>query len=232
MTECVNRLIVKPPQTNRGASTVFSYFSSRLAEIGQNNVAKLADARVVPVTTDRKTANSFIDEKASAQSEVRHLTPRQCYLGKSPTYAEIFDFVDFGDDANAFLLRCGSKTEPTKSELAALACKEPARLLGILRSPEKYLSMLRTLADELPTLKSDKVLFKQMKASKFLLGSVEIPGSKDGKKTQETDMINGDGSDDEVDGSIKQYHLALPSQIVIVSSSVFWLACILLTVTG
>lgn len=219
MTECVNRLIAKPPQSKREASTLFSYFSSRLGEIGQNNVVKLADARIVPVMTEHKTANGFIDEKAAPQKEVKHLTPRQCYLGKSPTYTEIFDFVDFGDDANAFLLKCGSKTEPTKLELAALACKEPARLLGILQSPEKYLSMLRTLADELPTLKKDKVLFKQMKASRFLLGSVDIPGNKENQKSQGVGATDGNESDEDVDGSIKQYQLALPSQIVIVSYS-------------
>jgi hypothetical protein len=218
MTECVNRLIAKPPQTKREASTLFSYFSSRLAEIGQNNVVKLGDARIVPVMAERKTANGFVDERAGTRGEVRHLAPRQCYLGKSPMYSEIFDFVDFGDDANPFLLKCGSKTEPTKLELAALACKEPARLLGILQSPEKYLSMLRTLADELPTLKRDKVLFKQMKASKFLLGSVEIAESKE-KESQDVGCTDGNDSDEDIDGSIKQYQLALPSQIVIVSHS-------------
>jgi hypothetical protein len=217
MTECVNRLIAKPPQSKREASTLFIYFSSRLGEIGHNNVVKLADARIVPVMTERKTANGFMDEKAGSQKDVRHITPRQCYLGNSPTYTEIFDFVDFGDEANAFLLKCGSKTEPTKPELAALACKEPARLLGILQSPEKYLNMLRTLADELPTLKQDKALFKQMKASKFLLGSVEIAGNKENPKSQGIGTIDGNESDEDVDGSIKQYRLALPSQIVIVS---------------
>jgi len=218
MTECVNRLIAKPPQAKREASTLFSYFSSRLAEIGQNNVVKLADARIVPVMSGRKTGNGFIDEKAGSQVEVKHLTPRQCYLGTSPTYTEIFDFVDFGIDANPFLLKCGSKTEPTKMELAAMACKEPARLLGILQSPEKYLGMLRTLADELPSLKRDKVLFKQMKASKFLLGSLEIAGTK-GNKPQEAGGTDGNDSDEDIDGSIKQYQLALPSQVIIVSYS-------------
>jgi hypothetical protein len=222
ITECVNRLIAKPPRSKGEASTLFSYFSSRLSEIGQNNVTKLADARFVPASSERQTENGFVDEKAGAQGGVKLLTPRQCYLGSSPTYSEIFDFVDFGHDANAFLLKCGSKTEPTKLELAALACKEPARLLGILQSPEKYLSMLRTLADELPTLKRDKVLFKQMKASKFLLASVDIPPTKEGKKSATIAATDGNESDEDFDGSIKQYQLALPSQIVIVSNLRHW----------
>ena len=221
ITECVNRLIAKPPHTRRDASVLFAYFSSRLGEIGQNNATKLSDARIVPVMSRQQPSNGFINEKAPAHGDVRLLTPRQCYLGSSSTYNEIFDFVDFGNDANAFLLKCGSKSEPTKLELAALACKEPARLLGIMQSPEKYLSLLRTLADDLPVLKRDKALFKQMRSSKFLLGSVEIPANKESRKPHQPSLLDGEvGSDPEdvVDAPIKQYQLALPTQIVIVST--------------
>jgi len=151
---------------------------------------------------------------------MKHLTPRQCYLGNSPSYNEIFDFVDFGNDANTFLLKCGSKHEPTKLELASLACREPARLLGVMQSPEKYLSLLRTLANELPALKKDKALYKQMKVSKFLLGTVEIPSGQNTKNLRSMDsLVDGNESDEDLeDTSIKQYELASASQTVIVSS--------------
>ncbi len=224
MTECVNRLISKPPPNRREATALFGYFASRLGELGQNSVAKIADARIVPVISKNQTANGYLNEKAADREDLRHLTPRQCYLGSSSAYGDIFEFVDFGDEANAFLLKCGSKNEPTKLELAALACKEPARLLGIMQSPEKYLSLLRTLADELPTLKRDKVLFKQMRQSKFLLGSVEIPGNKENVKVQRTTGLSSadagfdSESDDIEDAPIKQFQLAVPNQIVIVST--------------
>jgi Protein of unknown function (DUF3684) len=223
MTECVNRLIARPPQNRRDAATLFGYFASRLGELGQNSVAKLADARIVPVVTKSQPANGYINEKATDLGDSRHLTPRQCYLGSSSTYADIFDFVDFGSEANAFLLKCGSKSEPTKLELASLACKEPARLLGIMQSPEKYLSLLRTLADDLPTLRKDKLLFKQMRQSKFLLGSVEIPGNKENMKSRRSTGLQSadaeyDSDPEEIeDAPIKQFQLALPNQIVVVS---------------
>jgi hypothetical protein len=229
MTECVNRLIAKPPAGKREALIMFSYFSSRLGEIGQNNVAKLADARIVPVTSQLQTSNGYPDEKASNNSKVRYLTPKQCYLGSSSTYGEIFEFVDFGNEANAFLLKCGSKNEPTKLELAALVCKEPARLLGIMQSTERYLGLLRTLADDLPQLKRDKVLFKQMRQSKWLLGSTEIPASKE-KPRQAVSAEDGADSDlEDIEGaSIKQFQLALPSQIVVVSIQIIcWRVSIL-----
>ena len=201
ITECVNRLIARPPGTKAEAVTLFQYFASQQQEMGQNSIAKLADAKIVPLQ-GQNTGN---------RPGVTHLTPRQCYLGSSSTYKDIFDFVDFGDLANMFLMRCGSKNEPTKLELAGLACKEPARLLGIMQSPDKYLAMLRTLADDLPVLKRDKDLFKRMRISKFLLGSVEISAS--------TSKKGGDIVDeDPEDNSIKQYQLVAPSETVIVSN--------------
>jgi hypothetical protein len=224
MNECVNRLIATPPQSKREATTLFRYFASRLGELGQNSVSKIADARIVPVIVKNQTANGYINEKAADHRDLKHMTPLQCYLGSSSTYAEIFDFVDFGNEGNAFLLKCGSKNEPTKFELAALACKEPARLLGIMQSPEKYLGLLRTLADDVSMLKKDKALWKQMRNSKFLLGSVEIPGNKENMKTrrstglQSADAEYGSDPEDIEDAPIKQFQLALPAQIVVVSS--------------
>lgn len=126
--------------------------------------------------------------------------------------------MDFGNEANAFLLKCGSKTEPTKLELAAFACNEPARLLGIMESSEKYLAMLRSLADDVSTLRRDKALWKRMKDSKFLLGSIEISGNAERQKSEKS-STNQDGNisdEDAEETPIKQYQLALPGQIVIV----------------
>lgn len=218
ITECVNRLIAKPPQSKREATTLFSYFSSRLGEIGYNSVAKIGDARIVPTISRRRSSNNFPSEKLEKQVDLQYLTPKQCYLGSSSIYSEIFNFVDFGNDANAFLLKCGSKHEPTKLELAALICKEPARLLGIMQSPEKYLGLLKSLADVLPQIKADKLLFKQMKQSSFLLGSIEIPSSKEKQKPKDDLGDDELDLDDGEDAQIKQWKLAAPDRIVVVSS--------------
>ncbi|KAH8600664.1 hypothetical protein B0O99DRAFT_609126 [Bisporella sp. PMI_857] len=206
MTECVNRLIANPPRSKTEAVTLFEYFASRLAEIGSNNVEKIGDAKIVPLQ----------GQQSGAHTEKALLPPRECYLGASSTYKDIFNFVDFGRDANVFLLKCGSKQEPTKPELAALACKEPARLLGILQTPEKYLGMLMTLAEDLPALKKDKTLLQQMKTSKFLLGSVEIPGDKEKKGwTSGFGNSGNEFEDDLEDTSIKQYQLVTAKDVVI-----------------
>ncbi|KAH7310077.1 hypothetical protein BKA65DRAFT_169686 [Rhexocercosporidium sp. MPI-PUGE-AT-0058] len=218
MSECIQKLVAKPPRTKQEATALFGYFASRLGEISQQGVAVIADSRIVPVPTQKQEASGYANGNASAgHPEVRHLTPRQCYLGSSSNYNEIFDFVDFGMEANAFLLKCGSKNEPTTIELANLACREPARLLGILQGHDKYLDVLRKLADELPQLKRDKELFKQMKRSKFLLGTKVIAATKDKRNSRQVNSVDGDDFDEEdlEDAPIKQWQLEVAGNIVV-----------------
>jgi hypothetical protein len=218
MNECVNRLVARPPRSKREAITLFDYFSSRLSEVGPNHIAKLQNARIVPVLSESMPENGqLVDKKTISQPDPRHVTPQQCYLGTSDTYSEIFDFVDFGRDANAFLMKCGSKEQPTKPQLVALACKEPARLLGVMKSSDKYTAMLKDFAESFHELKKDKELLKQMKTARWLGGSLDIPAEKE-KKSSKGFGEDGNLSDDELeDKSIKQYKLVTPSEVVVVS---------------
>ncbi|KAE8446634.1 hypothetical protein EG329_011827 [Mollisiaceae sp. DMI_Dod_QoI] len=223
--ECVNRLIANPPKDRRIATRVFEYFSSRLNEVGQNSVAKIADSRIIPVVAKQSSIREASDEKASQQFPLKMISPRQCYIGTSSIYADILEFVDFGSNANAFLFKCGSKTEPTITELATLACTEPARLLGVMQSPEKYMNLLRKLADQRQELKRDKALWKQMKSSKFLLGEAEIPANEKKEKRTSQNSVSGleQYDDDPYDDDappVKQYQLAMPSDIVVVDDFV------------
>ncbi|KAK3378300.1 hypothetical protein B0H63DRAFT_399232 [Podospora didyma] len=202
ITGCVERLIAKPPRDRSMAITLFEYFTTRLGDLGQNHIVKLRDTPIVPVMR-AKGASGGVPGKTEAT--LIHVRPQNCYLGSSSTYGDIFDFVDFGTDANTFLFKCGAKTEPTKPELAQLACGEPARLLSVLQSSEKYLNLLRSLAEDLPILKRDKDLFRKMKTSFWLLGSREI-SSGTAKQSE---------SYEEVEAPIKQYQLAAANQIVV-----------------
>lgn len=140
---------------------------------------------------------------------VSHISPARAYLGSSLTYGDIFDFVDFGQDANVFLFTCGAKHEPTKIEVAHMACREPARLLSVLQSPEKYLGLLKSLAEESSTLHRDKELWRKMKTSGFLLAYKElaapVPAKDDLLDLEEDEAV-----------PVRQYQLAPASQIVVV----------------
>ncbi|GAP91732.1 putative hatpase c domain-containing protein [Rosellinia necatrix] len=203
--DCVQRLIKNPPNSRQVAVPVFRYFSGRINDLSDTVTKTLSNAQIVPVT--RKTQVSGIISQRDSDSKtnpVIHLSPRQCYLGTSIMYEDIFDFVDFGPPANAFLSHCGSNHEPTKLEIARLAAGEPARLLSVLRSPDKYLNLLRSLAGDMPTIKRDKELWKKMKTAPFLLAFKEISNPK------------GKGAEQEEDEeSVRTYQLAAPSNIVI-----------------
>ncbi|KAJ2990920.1 hypothetical protein NUW58_g2727 [Xylaria curta] len=204
--DCVQRLIKNPPNSQRDAIPVFQYFSSRLNELSSTAAKSLGDSQIVPVTRGTRASGIFssgiTDDKAGPTV---HLSPRHCYLGSSTIYGDIFDFVDFGQSANSFLSACGSNNEPTKLEIAQLAASEPARLLSVLGSPDKYLNLLRSLAGDMPILRRDKDLWRKMKAAPFLLAFKEITNSSKGKETEQ----------EEDDEAVRTYQLAAPSDIVI-----------------
>ncbi|KAK7430350.1 hypothetical protein QQZ08_003098 [Neonectria magnoliae] len=201
MVECVNRLLSSPPQDHRNATVLFSYFASRITELGENGLAKLRNAPIVPIS--RATSSRSSEKKSTLSTSL--ISPSRVYLGASTTYGDIFDFVDFGPDANTFLFQCGAKSEPTKLEVANMACTEPARLLSVLQSPEKYMDLLKSLAEASSTLHRDKDLWRKMRTSPFLLAYKELAAPK-GKLDDF----------DEDEAPIRQYQLASASQIVVV----------------
>lgn len=186
----MSRLLQKPPHDKAEAKVMFGYFSHLIPSLKENGKAKLRNAAIVPVASS--------NEKGS----VRYVAPSACYLGSSTTYAEIFDYVDFGDEANAFLFHCGARSEPTKLELADRVCNEPARFLSMLQA-EKYLNLLRTLAADASDLKRDRKLWEKMCKSPFLLAWKTIPAA-----------AKSDDADDDESG-LRHYQLAAPPRVVI-----------------
>lgn len=218
LLECIDRLVKNPPPTRRDAKAVFGYFASRLGEIKDENVQRLGGARFVPVIPQAPMSNGSQGEKVAA---IRHAPPRECFLGDSRTYGDIFTYVDYGPEANSFLLTCGSKAEPSKLELAQMAVREPARLFTVLQSTDKYLAMLRTLAESMATLKKDKELFSQMKKAQFLLAYREVSISSKPLKESSHQPINDDGfdeDDEDQEASIRTFQLANARQTVIVDN--------------
>ncbi|CAM1508200.1 Fc.00g050480.m01.CDS01 [Cosmosporella sp. VM-42] len=198
MFECVERLLTNPPRDHQSAANLFAYFASRVVELGEISLAKLKNAPIVPVTRDSPSISG------KSTSKLSYISPARVYLGSASVYGDIFDFVDFGKDANTFLMRCGAKTEPTKLEVAQMACTEPARLLSVLQSPEKYLDLLKSLSEASATLRRDKELWRKMRAAPFLLAYKELSAPKGKLDDFEED-----------DAPVRQYQLATASQIVV-----------------
>ncbi|ATY60583.1 HATPase domain [Cordyceps militaris] len=205
MLECVSRLLARPPRDHQSAVTLFGYFASRLSELGDKNLLRLRNAPIVPIS---RSNSSTTKEKGGGS--LTFITPGRTYLGSSPTYDAIFDFVDFGNDANAFLFKCGARSEPTKKEVAEMACSEPARLLSALGNMEKYLNLLKSLAEESHILQRDKALWSRMQSSKFLPAYKEIATPTKGN------LID---FEDEAE-PVKQYQFATANQVVVLDDIV------------
>ncbi|KAK6344225.1 hypothetical protein TWF696_007867 [Orbilia brochopaga] len=198
MDFAVNKLIQHPPITVADAKTTFSYFATRLLEINQSHVERLGKAAIVPLVKN---------------GHVKLTNPRNCFLGgDNSQFTDVFDFVDFGADANPFLMKCGSKLEPTISEIAYMLTRDAERLLASCESDVKYLNILRRVAEAYQELKQDRVLHKAMKQSRFLLATIEKT-DKDG----ESDLI-----DLEEEKNIKEYQLASADEIVIVDDFIIF----------
>ncbi|MCJ1353498.1 MAG: hypothetical protein MMC33_003484 [Icmadophila ericetorum] len=206
--DCVDRLLMNPPDSKRQARELFAYFASRINELNTRLTEVIGKAEIVPVPPKSGPPS----EKSEKTSTVRRIAPRASFLGNGGKYAEIFDYADFGDEANIFLLRCGSKHEPSVAELARLVVREPARVYDTLQSVEKYTELLSSLAESWSTLKNDKALVQVMKTSSFLLAYKEYPAVKRQSKNQDLVELN----DEEDESTVKTWRLAAAKDIIIV----------------
>ncbi|EGX50158.1 hypothetical protein AOL_s00076g363 [Orbilia oligospora ATCC 24927] len=197
MDFAVRKLMERPPNTPAEAKTTFGYFASRLAEIHPTHVEKLGKSPIVPIMSNGR---------------LKFTTPRNCFLGdESSQFRDVFDFVDFGADANPFLMKCGTKLEPTISEIAYMLTRDSERLLASCETSIKYLNILRRVAEAYQELKQDRVLHKAMKHSRFLLATIE-------KTESANELVDVD--DDEK--NIKEYQLASADEIAIVDDFILF----------
>ncbi|KAK1149914.1 hypothetical protein N8T08_003470 [Aspergillus melleus] len=204
LTECLDFLLRQPPSTKRDARVLFKYLAGRVSELSARDIDRVSNARIVPIShTEAK------------DSSPRRVAPRLCYLGEGEDYRDIFDFVDFGQEANFFLMAVGSKREPTKIELAQMLVKEPARISSAFQSSEKYLKLLGTLAENVSVLKRDRELFNEMRRSAFLLASRDV-SSRTHEKDRKMVIHGSDDEDDDDEQSIKEWVLTPAKDAVVV----------------
>ncbi|KAL4955254.1 hypothetical protein BDW69DRAFT_161073 [Aspergillus filifer] len=202
LSECLDTLIRRPPSTKRDARLIFVYLAGRVSELNSRDIDRVGVAEIIPVPTNGK---------------IRRVAPRLCYLGEGEDYRDLFDFVDFGQEANLFLMAVGSKREPTKVEIAQMVVREPARISATLQSAERYLKLLRTLAEDMAVLKKNKELFREMRRSAFLLASKEISLSTEpAKKEVKKSVDDSDFEDEAEEEGIKEWALTAANNAIVV----------------
>ncbi|OKL62741.1 hypothetical protein UA08_01429 [Talaromyces atroroseus] len=207
INDCVQCILATPPKTTTSAKSVFAYMALRISELKAADTSRLGEALIIPIS------NSLASEK---EVVMRYISPRNSYLGDGEDFKDIFDFVNFGKMGNLFLQALGSKQEPTKVEVARMLVKEPARISSKFQSPEKYLNLLRSLAENISTLKRQKDLFRDMTRSPFLLASKELPSTASKVIASKGVLDEGDDAFEDDEQGIKEWRLTTAKDAVIV----------------
>ncbi|KAF2471436.1 uncharacterized protein BDR25DRAFT_260988 [Lindgomyces ingoldianus] len=181
--DCIQKLLKQPPRSKTDAEMQFAYLASRSGDLDQHQslMNDISFARIVPVF--RKfyidpDSSGFEDHKkqqtGKAELRIHHYDPPETvFVGRDQDYKGILDYVQYGPEATSFLLKVGAKHEPSSHDLAMLLSKNPSKFLNTI-GHERYLDLLRKLADHAGNLWKDKNLVRTLVASPILLGYKDI----------------------------------------------------------
>jgi hypothetical protein len=219
---CVQYLANTPPKSKIDAEMQFAYLASRASELDQNKsfISKLSTANVVPVFrpyyVDPK-CSGFEDrsKNQTGKTEMRihhHDAPEHVFVGRDQEYRGILDYVHYSAEATSFLLKVGAKHEPSTHDLASLLARNPTRFLNAI-GQDKYLDLLRKLAEHGESIWKDRELVMLLVASRALLGYRDI--KEDAKKEE---VKEEDYDDLEEPAMHREWSLNKASDIVIIDN--------------
>ncbi|KAF2268937.1 hypothetical protein CC78DRAFT_575481 [Lojkania enalia] len=219
--DCMQRLLRQPPKTKVEAEMQFAYLAARSSELDQQRslINEISTAAIVPIF--RKyfldpNCSGFEDRtiRQAGKSEFRlhHFeAPEAVFVGRDQEYQGILDYVQYGAQATAFLLKIGAKHEPSSHDLAYLLSKSPSRFLNTI-GQERYLDLLRKLADHAGNLWTDKDLVRTLTGSRLLLGYRDIKDESRKVVLTEEDTLD----DLEDQGMHREFSLNNANEVVIV----------------
>ncbi|KAF2728689.1 hypothetical protein EJ04DRAFT_448831 [Polyplosphaeria fusca] len=225
--DCVRKLIQKPPKTHVDAELRFSYLASRVGDIDQHRtlLIELSSAPIVPIF--RKyyldpACAGFEDrakrQKGKTEARLHHYeAPETVFVGRDQEYRGILDYVQFGNEAQSFLLKAGAKHEPSSIDLASLLAKNPSRFLNTI-GQDRYLDLLRKLAENAGPIWKNTQLVQALVTSRILLGYRDIKIDSRKSPTVEDDMFEEYEDDLAVQ---REYSLNKPNEIVIIDDVSF-----------
>lgn len=126
VSHLISALKGRPPTNRQQATFCFEYLSTRSVkrDFSPTQVNELSTMAFIP-----------LDDLASTM-----VAPKDCYVGHPsvPIYGKVFTFVNFGSHANAFLVECRAKKEPTLDEIANVLVDNPQKFLQLAGSKAMY----------------------------------------------------------------------------------------------
>lgn len=220
LKDCVDRLLKSPPKSKPDAEMQFAYLASRASDFDSNRtlLSSISGANIVPIF--RKyyldvNCAGFEDrnkrQTGNTEMRIHHYdSPDTVFVGHDQEYRGILDYVQYGAEATAFLLKAGAKHEPSSVDLATLLSKNPVRFLNTI-GKDRYLDLLRKLAEHADNIWKDRQLVQTLLASKVLLGYRRV---QDNTKTA---PIDEDSLDDYDEPDVhEEWSLNKPAEIAII----------------
>ncbi|EIW74063.1 hypothetical protein CONPUDRAFT_86046 [Coniophora puteana RWD-64-598 SS2] len=167
-----------PPKDVETAQRWFDILATRIVDFAPGELTAMSKLPIVPV---------------SIGGAIRHLSPSQCYIGKSASqefHSKLFTYVDFGKAANGFLSACGTKQEPSIDEIAQILISDPRNFFTLAGGKESYLIELRNVANNARLLSG--ATLTRMKSAPILLGTKRSVRSDKRRKSNEADLEEDD----------------------------------------
>ncbi|KAI8324847.1 hypothetical protein GQ54DRAFT_295847 [Martensiomyces pterosporus] len=213
---CIDRLSKAPPATHSEADAIFSYFSTRQADLTRSEWEVLSRLPFIPL----------FDENGRAKARVR---PSECYFkGSAAAYqTSFFNFIEYTGGAASFVRACGVRDEPSVTDIATMLADKPDHVLQACGGWEAYLGLLRQIAVNANQVSSKK-LWQRLRSSACLVGTREksssgptsTGGAQKGKRAAAADGAEAEDLDIGSSSAEMEYTLVSSSDVVLVDDSV------------
>ncbi|KAG1747682.1 hypothetical protein EDB19DRAFT_1686202, partial [Suillus lakei] len=155
-----------PPKDPETAKRWFRFLAEK-GVVTAGEFERIADLKIVPVEVSS-------EEPQSGKTPYEVVSPRECFL-KSESYPgdhfyqQLFKFVDFGRNANAFLKACGVKERPECTDVLRVLLRCPKTFLKLAGDDhERYLTELRLIAVGHKSL--PRKIHEEMRTAPIFLG--------------------------------------------------------------
>ncbi|KAI6022005.1 hypothetical protein EDC04DRAFT_2937394 [Pisolithus marmoratus] len=135
-SKLLDLLATTPPPDEDTAIHWFETLVDHIRNFSHTDLTKLSGLPIVPT---------------GPSNALKLLPPTKCYLdqgAKSPLYAKLFVFVNFGTNANYFLSICGSKNTVSVDDVAEALVENPQKFYELAGGYEGFLVELRKLAEQ------------------------------------------------------------------------------------
>ena len=151
-------LIHKPPVNQVDAMNKFSFFARMQPVFSREDRARIGNLNILPIEKNGKV--------------IRMSAPNRCFFKSADVdslFNEIFDFVDYGSQANHLLRSIGVRDYPSTVQIATMLVNDTATVWKQCADELRYQKVLLQLARNFDDIKKDRALFQKLRQSRFLL---------------------------------------------------------------